>query len=116
MYRRDSKGWLKHFDFMVLDLLVLQIAFVLSYVLHHDWKNPFDEPLYTNMSIFLMLCDLLIIFFTEPFRNILKRGYYKEFEVLLQQTLLTSLVRSRSRARMYSGCVSISALLSVTSA
>ena len=91
MYRRDTKSWLKHFDFMVLDLVVLQIAFVLSYALHHDWKNPYAEPLYANMSIFLMLCDLLIIFFTEPFRNVLKRGYYREMEALVQQAVFVEL-------------------------
>jgi len=91
MYRRDSKGWLKHFDFMVLDLLILQIAFVLSYVLHHGMKNPFAVPLYANMSTFLLLSDLVIIFFTEPFRNILKRGYYREMEAILQQIILIEL-------------------------
>jgi hypothetical protein len=35
MYRRDAKGRLKHLDFIVLDLLVLQISFVMSYMLHH---------------------------------------------------------------------------------
>ena len=87
MYRRDSKGWLKHFDFMVLDLIVLQIAFVLSYVLWHGWVNPYQYQIYVSMNAFLLMCDLVIIFFTEPFRNILKRGYYREMEALLQQTL-----------------------------
>ena len=91
MYRRDTKGWLKHFDFMVLDLLVLQAAFVLSYVLRHGMQNPFAVPLYANMSTFLLLCDLVIIFFTEPFRNILKRGYYRELEAILQQTVFIEL-------------------------
>lgn len=91
MYRRDAKGWLKHFDFMVLDLLVLQVAFVLSYMLRHGMQNPYAVPLYANMGMFLMLCDLVIIFFTEPFRNILKRGYYREFEAILQQTVFLEL-------------------------
>ena len=91
MYRRDTKGWLKHLDFMILDLLILQVAFVLSYSIHHAWKNPFLEPMYANMSIFLVLCDLLVIFFTEPFRNILKRGYYREMEALIQQAIFVEL-------------------------
>lgn len=33
MYRKDSEGWLKHADFIVLDLLCLQISFILAYVL-----------------------------------------------------------------------------------
>ena len=91
MYRRDAKSWLKHFDFIVIDLVVLQVSFVLSYILRHGWVNPFDLPLYANMSLFLMLCDLVIIFFTEPFRNILKRGYYREMEAILQQMLFIEL-------------------------
>ena len=91
MYRRDAKGWLKHLDFMILDLFVLQVAFVLSYTIRHGWHNPYNIPLYASMGTFLWLCDLVIIFFTEPFRNILKRGYYREAEALLQQTLLVEL-------------------------
>lgn len=91
MYRRDAKGWLKHFDFMVLDLIVLQAAFILAYMLRHGFENPYNLPLYASMGMFLMLCDLVIIFFTEPFRNILKRGYYREFEAIFQQTLFLEL-------------------------
>ena len=87
MYRRDTKEWLKHLDFMVLDLVILQISLALSYILRHGWSNPYENPLYGNMAVFLLMWDLVVIFFTEPFRNILKRGYYKEFEALLQQTL-----------------------------
>lgn len=91
MYRRDTKGWLKHFDFMVLDLLVLQLSFLLSYMIRHGIRNPYSIPVYATMGVFLMLCDLIIIFFTEPFRNILKRGYYREIEAVVQQTLFIEL-------------------------
>ena len=91
MYRRDAKGWLKHLDFMILDLIVLQISFVLAYMLRHGLHNPYRVPLYANMSVFLFLCDLVIIFFTEPFRNILKRGYYREMEALIQQAVFVEL-------------------------
>ena len=91
MYRRDAKSWLKHLDFMVLDLLVLQISFILAYGLRHNHYNPYDQPLYATMGVFIMLCDLVIIFFTEPFRNILKRGYFREAEAIFQQTLFIEL-------------------------
>ena len=91
MYRRDTKGWLKHLDFMVLDLIVLQISFVLAYVLWHGWVNPYQFPLYVSMNAFLLMCDLVIIFFTEPFRNVLKRGYYREMEAILQQAVFVEL-------------------------
>lgn len=76
---------------MILDLLVLQISFVLGYMLRHGLMNPYKMPLYAGMGIFVMLCDLIVIFFTEPFRNVLKRGYYREMEALLQQAIFVEL-------------------------
>lgn len=90
MYRRDAKQWLKHLDFILLDLLVLQLSFVLSFVLRHGWKNPYQQSIYATMAMLLTMWDLVVIFFTEPFRNVLKRGYYREFMAILRQTLLLS--------------------------
>lgn len=30
MYQKFSDGWLKHMDFIILDIICLQIAFILS--------------------------------------------------------------------------------------
>lgn len=87
MYRRDGKQWLKHWDFIVLDLVILQLSLALAYIIRHGWSNLYKNPLYANMAVLLLMADLVIIFFTEPFRNILKRGYYKEFEAIIQQTV-----------------------------
>ena len=35
MYRRKNKGWLKHLDFIILDLLCLQVCFALAYFSRH---------------------------------------------------------------------------------
>ena len=62
MYRKNSSGWVKHIDFIILDLLCVQLAFYLSYVLRQgDW-NPYAVG-YRNMAIFVELADVIIIFF-----------------------------------------------------
>ena len=33
MYKRNAQGWIKHLDFMLWDILVLQISFILGYML-----------------------------------------------------------------------------------
>ena len=91
MYRRDTKGWLKHIDFMVLDLVVLLLSLMLAYVLRHGFVALYNMKPYYYMAAFLVMWDLVIIFFTEPFRNILKRGYYREMEFILRQALLLEL-------------------------
>ena len=54
MYRRKNKGWLKHMDFIILDLLCLQICFVLAYFSRHGLgRNPY-KVIYQNMMIVLV--------------------------------------------------------------
>lgn len=62
MYRKDSEGWLKHVDFMVLDMICLQLAFILAYALRGKGMNLYGDILYRNMAIFLGLADLVVIF------------------------------------------------------
>lgn len=94
MYRKNSSGWAKHFDFILLDLLCVQLAFYLSYVLRQgDW-NPYTVPLYRNMAIFVELADIIIIFVFEVYKNVLKRGYYKEFASSVKQAIMLVLLGS----------------------
>lgn len=79
MYKKKAQGWIKHLDFMVLDLICLQISFLAAYFLRHGIVNPYDETLYRNMAIVMSLMDILVVIFFESLKNVLKRGYYKEF-------------------------------------
>ena len=41
MHKKEIRGWLKHIDFIVLDLVMLQVCFVLSYWLWLGFENPY---------------------------------------------------------------------------
>ena len=94
MYRKNSSGWIKHVDFILLDLLCVQFAFYLSFVLRLDAWNPYVIPLYRNMAVFVELADMLIIFMFEFYKDVLKRGYYKEFTSSVKQAIMLLLVSS----------------------
>ena len=91
MYKKGSKGWLKHFDFILLDMICLQIAFLLAYVIRHGSGSPYIVPLYRNMAIFMELLDIIVMFFYETLSNVLKRGYFREFAVTVKHVLLVEL-------------------------
>ena len=77
MYKKGSKGWLKHFDFILLDMICLQIAFLLAYVIRHDSGSPYIVPLYRNMAIFMELLDIVDIiqcFETGIFQGVCSDG------------------------------------------
>ena len=48
MYKKLSTGWQKHLDFMVLDIICLQLAFVMGYFLRHHSFNPYGSPIYSH--------------------------------------------------------------------
>lgn len=86
MYRKFSEGWFKHADFILLDIFCLQFAFVISYWLRIGIRNPYTDTLYREMAIVLTLFALCIIFLSENHKNILRRGYLKEFKAIIEQT------------------------------
>ena len=92
MYKRKPEGWLKHFDFIVLDLVCLHAAFVLAYLIWNNSWNPYAIDLYRAMGLFLSLADIAVMFFCETLKNVLKRGYYKEFLATLKNSTLVVLL------------------------
>lgn len=103
MYRKNSSGWSKHIDFILLDLFCVQLAFYISYVMRQgDW-NPYVIPIYRHMAIFIELENLTIIFLFEAYKNVLKRGYYKEDVASIKQSFMLLLVCSLYLITMQDG-------------
>ena len=92
MYKKSAQGWIKHLDFVVLDLICLHVAFVIAYIMRHGMGNPYLVPIYRNVAFVMTAIDILIIVFFETFKNVLKRGWYKEFSMTLKQVCLVELL------------------------
>lgn len=90
MYKKESEGWLKHWDFILLDMLCLQVAFVLAYILRGCGFNPYSQLLYRNMAIFLELADIVIIFFGDTLKDVLKIGHYRNFIITVRHAMLVA--------------------------
>lgn len=88
MYRKDSEGWLKHADFIVLDMICLQLAYILAYAISGYGFNPYETLIYRNMAVFLELADLVMIFVYGTMKGVLKRGYYRDFVVTLNHAIM----------------------------
>ena len=84
MYRKDSTRWLKHLDFIILDLICVQVAYVLAYAISGYGFNPYSKILYRNMSVFIEVADLIVLFIMGTLKNVLKRESYKDFVVTVQ--------------------------------
>ena len=84
MHKKEIRGWLKHIDFIVLDIVMLQICFVLSYWIWMGIENPYSYYLYRYQAMLLAVCQVLVILFTNSYKNILRRGAFEEFGAVLR--------------------------------
>lgn len=41
--------------------------------------NLYADPLYRSEAISFILCQIVVVFFSQSYQGILKRGYYGEF-------------------------------------
>ena len=87
MYKRRANGWLKHWDFILIDLIVIQVAYVLS-LLFAGYISLYKTSLYWNMAIILEAINLIVILVFSTFRDVLKKGHYLTFVSCLQQGIL----------------------------
>ncbi len=88
MYRDRIKGWLKHYDFILLDILCLILSFGCSYLIRFSDNLTNQLHHYRNVGLALLLIDIAVIFFASIYSDVLKRGYFKETAKTFYQTCL----------------------------
>lgn len=92
MYKKESARWLKHYDFLLLDIFCLELAFFLALVVRFGDMPSYSIMEHRNMAIILAFADLIIVFMMDTFHSVLKRGYYKEFVVAVQNAILVGML------------------------
>ncbi len=80
MYQKEKNIWQKHLDFIILDIVCLQIAYLLAYMIRHGLHMPYSHPSYRNLAVVIIFVQLCVCFFLENYRNILRRGYVEELK------------------------------------
>ena len=94
MYTKKSQSWMKHGDFILLDVLCLHIAFVLAYMTRHGWILPYGNDDYLYLAVVYTLVDILVLIANRSMKNVLKRGFYKELERTVWHVVWVTLVVS----------------------
>ena len=75
MYEQNATGWAKHLDFIILDMICLEVSMVLAYVLRHGWYGPFQNISYRNLGILLLFLDFALLFISGHVENVLQARY-----------------------------------------
>ena len=91
MYKKSVQGWLKHLDFIILDVICLWISFTMAFGIRHRNLEILTNSLYRDMIWSIALLDIVVIFFFDSYKNVLKRGFYQEFTMTLKHDILLTL-------------------------
>lgn len=92
MSRKNSQSWIKHFDFILLDLVSMQASLLLAFQTRHGMKWMYGMTLYRNTAISLILIDLIVMFFSESYKGILSRGLIMELKASFQHVTYVTAV------------------------
>ena len=88
MRTRHIKGkysWLKHLDFMVLDVLALFVSFTLAYLARFGSLGFLQDSGWRSVLTIELLLDLVLILFTGPFSGIFRRNGSEELLCTFRQ-------------------------------
>lgn len=86
MYKRYRHEWTKHLDFVVIEEISLQIAYVLAMWLRFR-DMPYSEGIYRELGFILVILDFAVVMSINTMHNVLKRGYFLEFVETLKTCL-----------------------------
>lgn len=74
----------KHLDFIFLDLICVEVSFLIAYLLRLGRENGELTQDYIIINALIVVAHLAIVFSMESYSGILRRGYLKELkEVIL---------------------------------
>ena len=92
MYEKTSKSWIKHWDFILLDFLCIHLSLLLAYTLRFSDSFIKNFQTYETIAIVLSLVFFIVVALHEGYKNILRRGYYQEFLMLIKQTFIIAML------------------------
>ena len=92
MNSKSAKGLLKHIDFVLIDIVCLQISFVFAYWIFREFSNPYDNDTYQYQAVVLMASQLIFIVIGGGYSGILRRGKFDELGFVLRQMVYTLII------------------------
>lgn len=92
MYRKKRRSWVKHLDFMILDIICLQIAYTVAYVIRFGSGSPYQDSDYRNLAIVFLLIDFFVEIVFDSFKNVLKRSNFYELTAACKHVFLVELI------------------------
>lgn len=92
MSKKSWKGWIKHADFILLDIISLQLSFIIAYWITRSLDNPYSKPAFRFQALVLFVSQAIVILFFNNYSGILRRKRFDELSAVLRYIITIQLV------------------------
>ena len=86
MYKQNKQNWIKHLDFILLDMLSLLLSLLLAYYCYNKNFALFQNDNYRDLAFVLLALDAFICALFNTMHNVLQRKNNVEFAQTVKQT------------------------------
>lgn len=92
MQIKGKYTWLKHLDFMIVDLCALILSFFIAYVIKFGDLSCLHSGAWKKLLLIISLFNVIIALFANPYSGIFRRSYYMEIVRALQLTFFNMIL------------------------
>lgn len=81
MYKRSFEGWVKHWDFILIDTICLQICFIIAHYYRFGYFFNWNRRnAYRTSSLVLILLSVVVAALFNTMHNVLRRSLWNEIK------------------------------------
>ena len=90
MYKRSAEGWTKHWDFVLLDTICLQISYLIALYIRFNGQRitMFRRHAYQSIGLWLALFSISVAVIFNTMHTVLRRSLLQEISRTLEQCAL----------------------------
>lgn len=92
MVSPNAPSWLKHLDFMVIDVLSLAAAFVFAYWFKFHNFGFIDLPQWKLLMAILLFTNVALTLFMNPYSGVFRKKYWEDIGVNLKLALASFVI------------------------
>jgi undecaprenyl-phosphate galactose phosphotransferase len=92
MSTQSKPSWIKHVDFMAINLISLILCFLVTFYIKFGSLSALLSPTWRSLLIILCLINILVTLITNPYSGILRRPYYIDAVKLFFLTMYSFVV------------------------
>ena len=93
MRNGKNEGWLKHVDFILIDVFCFLTSFLIAYKIQFGVsQSPFVNKTWSNIALIMLTMDMMVLVFGNYLERILHRGLLREAISVVKQAVLLELL------------------------